>query len=129
MKIKRILTDSACGINDSVQGGVEFSNGWKMVDIHYQDCCENVYADWAHLKDEAGVMNYDFDEESFTIESVKDGFRFGDRAVMIFVPCYNEQNGYYNSNLEIRVYRKRQNGNYIKLRRFDTYADTIDDIY
>lgn len=133
MKIKRIFdifNGDECGVDDSVQGGIEFDNGWLMVDIHYQDCCESVYANWEHLKNEAGVLDYNFDEDSFTIESVEEGIRFGDHAVMFFVPCYNEQNGYYNSNLEIRVYRQRQNGKPLQLRRFrNLYAGTIDDIY
>lgn len=117
------------GVTGDVQNGIEFDNGWIMCDCHWQDCCENVYAAWNHLKDEVGV-NYDFDEKSFRIEVVEgQGFRFGDGNIMLFVPCYNEQNGYYNSNLEIKVFRKRQNGSYVKLRRFDTYVDTIDDIY
>ena len=117
------------GVTGDVQNGIEFDNDWIMCDCHWQDCCENVYADWGHLMDEVGI-DYDFDEKSFRIEVVKEqGFRFGDGNIMLFVPCYNEQNGYYNSNLEIKVFRKRQNGSYVKLRRFDTYVDTIDDIY
>ena len=133
MKIKRIFdifNGDECGVDDSVQGGIEFDNGWIMVDIHYQDCCESVYANWEHLKNEAGV-DYDFDEKSFRIEVVEEqGFRFGDGNIMLFVPCYNEQNGYYNSNLEIRVYRQRQNSKPLQLRRFrNFYAGTIDNIY
>ena len=130
MKIRNldIQTLRLDGVIGNVQNGIEFDNGWIMCDCHWQDCCENVYADWSHLKDESG-NTHDFDEESFHIESVDDGIRFGDRSLMLFVPCYNEQNGYYNSCLEIKVYRKRRDGSYIKLRRFDTYAGTIDDIY
>ncbi len=116
------------GISDEVQGGIEFDNGWIMCDCHYQDCCESVFADWNHLKDEAGI-NYDFNEETFRIEGVDEGIRFGDNGVMFFVPCYNEQNGYYNSDLVIQMYRKRPDGSYIRLRRFSVSAGTIDNIY
>lgn len=132
MKIKQIGFDGLdlSSIKGSIQGGIEFDNGWVMCDEHWQDCCENVYADWDHIRDEAGVFSYDFDEDSFRIESVENsGIRFGDGMVMFFVPCYNEQNGYYNGLLDIRVYRKRFNGSYVKLRRFDTAASTQDDIY
>jgi hypothetical protein len=75
---------------------------------HDQDCCESVYADF-------GVINYykdlivgkEFHE--LIIKSVKDmGFLvcfmndYGDRA-KVFIPCYNEQNGYYSSNLELII--------------------------
>ena len=124
-----IETLDTTSIKDSIQGGIQFDNGWIMCDCHWQDCCESVYVDWTHLQDEVGIFSYDFDENSFRIETVEGkGIRFGDGMVMFFVPCYNEQNGYYNDQLDIKVYRKRLNGSYVKLRRFDTPAGTIDDI-
>lgn len=126
MKIKEIFADRDCGVVGGSQGGIEFSNGWVMTDIHYQDCCENVYADWGHLKHEAGI-DHNFDDASFFVEKVPEGFRFGDRSIAFFVPCYNEQNGWYNSNLDIEVYRPNQKGKYKKIEKFSVSADTIDE--
>lgn len=128
MRIKKFYTDCDCGVINGAQGGIEFSNGWVMTDVHFQDCCENVYADWGHLKNEAGI-DHNFDEDSFYVMKVEHGFRFGDGSISFFVPCYNEQNGYYNSDLDIEVCRKNQKGKYRKMDRFSISADTLDDIY
>lgn len=66
---------------------------------HCQDCCEENYADFKQLDDEA--KNYLF-IEPLIIERVEgSGFRFGDKYRMFFVPCYSMQNGYYSSDLDI----------------------------
>ena len=57
MKIIKIYTDS-CPLNPCGQGGIEFSNGSVLVDLHDQDCCENVYADFSNL--DSDIMSYDF---------------------------------------------------------------------
>lgn len=76
---------------------VEFDDGTKITSVHYQDCCEHVYADFKQLKD-TNIMMEDFDE--IKIEKVLgSGFKIG----AYFVPCYNSQNGYYNSDLSLAI--------------------------
>lgn len=77
-------------------GRLEFENGAIVVtDYHSQDCCENVYADFTQLADKIGQEFVDYH-----IDPVPGaGFRIGGE----FVPCYNEQNGYYSSNLSIQI--------------------------
>ena len=99
MKIKQIwLID--CPFNETGQGGILFDNGTGLVDIHYQDCCEYVYADFNNIDTEAATYNF----TNITIHPQKYGFSFGDTR-QFFVPCYNEQNGYYSDTLSI-VYGK-----------------------
>ena len=92
--------------------GLEFvtSSGLLSIkDYHEQDCCENVYADWLYLtphiaQDFKVMAKTKF--EVFTVEgagfvvSLKAGRT---KAVRWFVPCYNEQNGYYSSDLQLIV--------------------------
>ena len=104
MKIERI--------NDS---GIIFNNGTKLSDYHSQDCCENVYADWEYLKqynvlpstgetisiydiefDDSITNNIDY-EKNMGIKLIS---KTGDKW---FIPCYNEQNGYYSSNLNLII--------------------------
>jgi len=81
------------------ENGIIFDNGMELNDFHDQDCCEHVYACWDSLKTEAGLMEHEFDED-LKIEGVENsGFRLDG----FFVPCYNFQNGYYSSSLELII--------------------------
>lgn len=92
---------------------IMFDNGNRLTTYHDQDCCEQVYADFEAIKAyntlgdtaDKSVFDLEFPEDLLaTIELVKDlGFKFN----KVFVPCHNEQNGYYNDELELRYYRKR----------------------
>lgn len=80
-------------------GEVIFDNGSSITFDHKRDCCENNYADFEQIEDFA--REYEFDQD-LRFEKVDNyGFRFGDRGMMFFVPCYSEQNGYYASDLDI----------------------------
>lgn len=86
----------------SFNGELQFSDGSIVRDVHEQDCCESVYADWEQLKD-TDILSREFDD--IEIEKVPDS---GFRVNGYFVPCYNEQNGYYSSDLQLEIYRKGQ---------------------
>lgn len=76
---------------------IEFDDGTKITDNHEQDCCENVYANFKALKDQ-GIKEKEF--KKIKIDGVKNsGFKLNG----YFIPCYNEQNGYYASNLELII--------------------------
>ena len=98
MKVVKIFDNYSCPFNPCGQGGIEFSDGTVLIDLHDQDCCENVYADFSNL--DSDIMSYDF-KGTIKIEEAQNGFRFGDSRRWFFVPCYNEQNGYYNNALSI----------------------------
>lgn len=99
-------------INDS---GIIFNNGTKLSHYHRQDCCENVYADWEYLRqynilpstgetisiydiefDDSITNNIDY-EKNMGIKLIS---KTGDKW---FIPCYNEQNGYYSSDLNLII--------------------------
>lgn len=97
--------------------GIEFDDGTSIIDNHMRDCCEVVYADWKSLRD-TDIMQHEFVNRS--IVGVKDsGFRLG----QYFVPCYNDQNGYYSSNLELIITDRRGNEKIINIS--DYVADKI----
>lgn len=125
MKIKEIIEDY-----------IVFDNGYELRAYHEQDCCENVYADFEILKDynvstKTGktikIQEIDFEE---TLEQLIQGIdgqgfnmisKIGEK---FFVPCYNSQNGYYSSDLEL-ILCKSEN-----LREVLDISDFVkDDIY
>lgn len=78
---------------------IEFTNDKRLRSEHSQDCCEYNYADFTDIDDT--VLDYKL-EEPLTFEAVEDyGFRFGNEGKMINVPCYSEQDGYYDSTVTV----------------------------
>ena len=98
------------------------SDGWEPHPItflseHEYDCCERVYADFSQfslyknrlvgmgIRDlevvEIDGMGLRFD---FTL---RDGYYNlnipGDDKVKVLIPCYNIQNGYYSSQLQLKI--------------------------
>lgn len=102
MKIKEINDDY-----------ILFDNGYKLRAYHEQDCCENVYADFEILKDynvstktgkSIKIQEIDFEESlEQLIQGIEgQGFNMVSKIEeKFFVPCYNSQNGYYSSDLEL----------------------------
>lgn len=107
MKIKEICDEK-----------ILFDNGNRLVSYHDQDCCEEVYADFSVLEEynvstktgrKIWIKEIDFEENLRTlIEGVKGvGFNMiSKKGEKFFVPCYNSQNGFYSSDLELRLYKK-----------------------
>lgn len=101
VKIKEVV--DLIGFSD----GILFTDGSTLTDYHDQDCCENVYADWDNVEDQLPI---DILFDGFSVEIVPDsGFNLllypnignKDIYIRLFVPCYNSQNGYYSSNLDL----------------------------
>ena len=124
MKIKEIKED-----------GIIFDNGYELEYYHEQDCCEHVYADFDilsnyNLSTKTGktinIKEIDFKEElEELIEGIQEqGFNIVSKiGEKFFVPCYNEQNGYYSSELEL-ILRKGKTKEIIDISNF-----VKDDIY
>jgi len=101
----------------------------ELKDYHEQDCCENVYADFKamkyYLKD---IIEKKQDVKEIVIKGVDEmGFLicfYYDWEVneKVFIPCYNSQNGYYSSGLELIVIR---NGVEKKIDISDLVEDDI----
>lgn len=98
---------------------LKFDNGYIIEGIHEQDCCESVYADFEYLKlmninpsngQPISITDIEFTEDiENCIKLVPEtGFKliakekYGDYTSWL-VPCYNYQNGYYNSCLELKI--------------------------
>lgn len=108
MKIKEIKEDK-----------IIFDNGYELEYYHEQDCCEHVYADFEILKDynvstktgkTINIKEIDFEESLVElIDGVKgQGFNMISKIEeKFFVPCYNEQNGYYSSELRLILYKEK----------------------
>lgn len=108
MKIKEIKEDK-----------IIFDNGYELEHYHEQDCCEHVYADFEILKDynvstktgkTIDIKEIDFRESLVElIEGVKgQGFNMLSKIEeKFFVPCYNEQNGYYSSDLRLILHKEK----------------------
>lgn len=82
--------------------GLKLSDGTTILDHHDQDCCEHVYADWKQLADQ-GIEDVEF-ESLYIFGKSEHGIiikenRWGTSDYL--VPCYNRQNGYYSSQLEL----------------------------
>lgn len=78
---------------------------------HSQDCCEAVYADFSSAKYyQESIVGKEFKE--LVIKGVAGMgfliclFQDWERGEKIFIPCYNEQNGYYSSGLELVINEK-----------------------
>lgn len=114
---------------------IVFDNGYELEYYHEQDCCEHVYADFEVLKDynistktgkTINIKEIDFKEDlEELIEGIQEqGFNMISKiGEKFFVPCYNEQNGYYSSELEL-ILRKGKTKEIIDISNF-----VKDDIY
>jgi len=109
-------------LNKKRKGEINFSynyvdiSGIRIETNHDQECCERVYADFS-------VFEF-FKEEIKKREIVKieikkvenTGFiifvyffnKYQEERTGILVNCYNEQNGFYSDELEIKVYKDKK---------------------
>ena len=103
---------------------IKFSNGKNIFELtyeHEQDCCEEVYADFESISkrilnkkgQDVSIYTIDFNEEIETlVEEVKDqGFMLCAKdGTKVLVNCYDIQNGWYNSDLAIILYKAEKIG-------------------
>lgn len=76
------------------------TDGTEIEFHHEQDCCETVYADLTALEDTGFFEDETINKDNLKIELVKD---YGVKVNGYSIPCYNYQNGYYSSSIEIKV--------------------------
>lgn len=84
-------------VNKINEFGVVLRNGIVIKYHHDQDCCEVVYADFKQLLDTT------FQTEKLVDIKIEQVPGSGFRINGYFVPCYNQQNGYYSDRLELIV--------------------------
>jgi hypothetical protein len=79
----------------------------KLESYHDQDCCEHVYADFGIIKHYLKQLITDY--KQLVIKKVPEmGILLHFVASYsndekIFIPCYNEQNGYYSDKLSLII--------------------------
>ena len=98
---------------------IKFNNGYILYYYHSQDCCEHVYADFEVLKSynlstktgkTINIKDIDFEENlQNLVEGINEaGFNMISKiGEKFFVPCYNQQNGYYGSDLDLILYKNK----------------------
>lgn len=91
-------------IRDVYEDEIVFDNGMTIRSDFDQSCCEWNYADFKQI--EPLAMEYEFDDE-LIFEEADYGFRFGDKKLMFFIPCYSDQNGCYSPCVDIYFNDKR----------------------
>lgn len=107
MKIKSIYDNS-----------IIFDNGYELEAFHDQECCEDVYADFSVLPTynvsnitgkTINIREINFEETLNKLVKGIEGQGFNLISKIgenFFVPCYNEQNGYYSSDLMLILHKK-----------------------
>ncbi len=106
---------------------VKFDEGNLILSsYHSQDCCESVYADFSIMKYHEGQFKEGY-MKNLVIKKVSEMgvllcFDMKYETIKIFIPCYNSQNGYYSSNLELQI---EFNGTATKIDISDAVEDKI----
>jgi hypothetical protein len=95
---------------EQIDSGVKIEIGTELIlinDHHESDCCEHVYADWPTLEAYKKQLGSTYNKvELKGLE--QDGFLIVFKGTWgkedkVFIPCYNEQNGYYSSDLHLII--------------------------
>ena len=93
------MNEETFQINWITEEEIHFTNKKRITYDHLQCCCEHNYADFKQVEEIA--LEYEF-TEPLQFEIVENyGFRFGNDGKMVSVPCYSEQNGYYDDTVDI----------------------------
>jgi len=94
MKTKVIKVDS-----DSIK----FDNGVLLISEHNQDCCENHYLDFTHLKlEDFEGMEFDLENDNFFTRIENYGISLNPiNNFPVRIPGYGYNNGYYSSDLSL----------------------------
>lgn len=107
-------------IKNITESNIIFDNGYELEAFHDRDCCEDVYADFSVLQtynvsnitgNTINIREIDFEENLNKLVKGIEGQGFNLISKIgenFFVPCYNEQNGYYSSNLTLILHKQEE---------------------
>lgn len=108
-----------------------------LSDHHDQDCCENVYVDFEHIDvyreqiDGLGQIteiSLSGVENEWIVLFLYDGtigFNNEPNRLGLFIACRNSQNGYYSSNLELKVKISDTESHTFDLQAMDFIKDEV----
>lgn len=84
---------------------IEFDNGLKLSSNHEQDCCENHYLDFEHIKlDDFDGLEFDLSNDNFFERIVGYGIELKPiKGWSVKIPGYGSNNGYYSDNLTLEL--------------------------
>lgn len=99
--VNNILSHDEASRWYNADDGLELNDGTIITFYHQQDCCESVYADLNALNDTGFFEDESLSRDNLKIEFVKG---YGVRINGYGIPCYNEQNGYYSSQIQLTVH-------------------------
>lgn len=86
-------------IQEVTSSYIQFDDGRRITYNHEQDCCEYNYADFKAIDDLSYNIAFDYPLIFEKVDGA--GFRFGNPNRMVFVPCYSEQNGFYDDTVTL----------------------------
>jgi len=100
----KLLFDKSRKAEISVKEHELTISGIQFTAEHDQYCCEEVYADFEQAAPYKQQVEELGEVTKIEVENVADeGFTIfvynGEKRLGVFIGCYNEQNGYYSSNL------------------------------
>lgn len=75
-----------------------FDNGSKIIVKDETTSLAYNYAAFGEIDSLAKTWNF---TEPLSFSKEDYGFRFGNRHKMVFVPCYSQQNGWYDANVNV----------------------------
>lgn len=97
-----------------VNDGLEFDDGYKLCSHHDQDCCENHYLDFEHIKlEDFEGLEFDLSNDNFFTRIPDYGIALNPiKGFPVRIPGYGSNNGYYSSNLSLILTKDREERTY-----------------
>ncbi len=97
------ITDVIISEDEDVLKIIYAGGELELISDHDQDCCEHVYADFSIMKHYTDTLKGQ-NGHTLIVKGVEDmGFLLCLADQKIFIPCYNNQNGYYSSQLALKI--------------------------
>jgi hypothetical protein len=116
-------------ITSLAEDRIQFDNGSRIEFEHWQDCCEQVYADCENIQS-LSTENFPYKEVEFN-EPPEFFMEEGVGVVLVaktgmkyLISCYNKQNGYYSSKLSMSFVNSKGESTLLK-----DDVEKVDNVY
>lgn len=86
-----------------INDGLEFDDDLKLYSNHEQDCCENHWLDFEHIKlEDFEGLEFDLTTDNFFERIANYGIALIPiKGFPVRIPGYGSNNGYYSSNIDL----------------------------